>query len=211
MKETNKKSSSEPSKDSENPFDAAASSIKDKLISKFKVLSEKFKVLYESKFYYICVIGITLIAGIWSLFVINQNNDFAIGLSALLLLPSFYSLYIIYKEGISNHHWKIYYSFTSFFILVYLLVQLLFWLFLLLLAGLILIGMGSSSGSQSLSGGSNATNGFSLSKEREITKRCRRCNYIDTRKAKAWGTYSIRGTGSAKCPNCGKRSMSDVV
>ena len=79
------------------------------------------------------------------------------------------------------------------------------------LALLILIGVGSSAGSQSLSGGSNATNGFSLSKEREITKRCNRCNYSDTRKAKAWGTYSIRGGGTAKCPNCGKRSMSDVV
>ena len=161
MKKTKNKSSSEPPK-VENPIDAAASSIKDKLINKLKVLSEKFKVLYESKFCYICVIGITIIAGIWSLFAINHNNDFPIGLSALLLLPSFYSLYIIYKEGISNHHWKIYYSFTSFFILVYLLVQLLFWLFLLLLAGLILIGMGSSAGSQSLPGGSNGTNCFSF-------------------------------------------------
>jgi hypothetical protein len=204
MKKTKNKSSSEPFK-VENPIDAAVSSIKDKLINKLKVLSEKFKVLYESKFCYICVIGITIIAGIWSLFAINHNNDFPIGLSALLLLPSFYSLYIIYKEGISNHHWKIYYSFMSFFILVFLLVQFVFELFLFFLVALTLVWMAYGEARYGkVDHGINSLN----RREREITKTCSSCNHSDTRKAKAWRNRGF--SNISDCPMCGKKSMYEV-
>ncbi len=171
-----------------NPIDVFATSLKDNLV-------DRFKVLYESQVYYICVIGITVLSGIWSLFSITQDNDnsFAIGMSATLLLPSAYSLYTIYKDGFLKHHWKIYYSLVSFHILIYLVVQLVYFLFFLVIAILILYAIGSNPEILSSGGGGKAY------KERDVTRVCKYCNHSETRPANKFL--------SGKCPNCGKMGM----
>ena len=179
-----------------NPIDVFATSLKDNLV-------DRFKVLYESQVYYICVIGITVLSGIWSLFSITQDDDnsFAIGMSAILLLPSAYSLYTLYKDGFSKHHWKIYYSLVSFIILIYLVVQLVYFLFFLAIAILILFAIGSNPEILSSGGGGNGKDtpifGTKAYKERDIRMVCSKCNYTETRPANAGGRYK------SQCPNCG--------
>lgn len=181
-----------------NPIDSFATSVKDNLV-------DRFKVIYESQVYYICVIGITVLSGIWSLFSITQDDDnsYAIGMSAILLLPSAYTLYTLFKDGFSKHHWKIYYSLVSFIILIYLVVQLVYFLFFLAIAILILIAIGSNPEILSSGGDSNGKDtpifGTKAYKERAITKVCKYCNYCETRPANAFS--------SMKCPSCGKYGM----
>ena len=183
-----------------NPIDSFATSLKDNLV-------DRFKVLYESQVYYICVIGITVLSGIWSLFLITQddNNSFAIGMSAILLLPSAYSLYTLYKDGFSKHHWKIYYSLVSFIILIYLFVQLVYFLFFLAIAILILFAIGSNPEILSSGGGGNGKDtpifGTKAYKERDVRFVCNKCNYSEIRPA---NTNEFRNKN--KCPNCGNLS-----
>ena len=177
-----------------NPIDSFATSVKDNLV-------DRFKVMYESQVYYICVIGITVLSGIWSLFSITQDDDnsYAIGMSAILLLPSAYTLYTLFKDGFSKHHWKIYYSLISFIILIYLVVQLVYFLFLLAIAILILFAIGSNPEILSSGGGSNGkdmpTLGKVARKERTVTKGCKYCNYCATVNA---------DRSTTKCPACGR-------
>ena len=117
-------------------------------------------------------------------------------MSAILLLPSAYSLYTLYKDGFSKHHWKIYYSLVSFHILIYLVVQLVYFLFFLAIAILILYAIGSNPEILSSGGGGKAY------KERAITRVCKYCNHSETRPANKFL--------SIKCPNCGRSGMFDL-